>query len=136
MRKLTTALVMAACLMGAAVAAHAAYVLYDRFVHYSGAGVSDDDVLFETELTGPASIANYDKCQLMSSTGSVEVLVSLDGITYATAPLSLQDQSADSSDPVLATTPGGIYGFVVKARRLKVVQAGATAAAAVMNCWA
>lgn len=98
---------------------------------YYGSGANDNDVLFTT-----SDVAKYDACVLMSTTGAVDVFVSLDGTNYSTAALSLQDFGGTDVVPVLVTVAGRMYGFVGKVRRIKVLQNGATAAAASMNCWA
>jgi hypothetical protein len=99
-------------------------------VRYYGTGTNDNDVLFTT-----GDLSRYDACTIMSTTGAVDVFVSLDGTNYATTALSLQDLGATSTDPVLVTSALRVYGFVVKARKIQVLQNGATAAAASMNCW-
>lgn len=100
-------------------------------VRYSGTGTSDNDVLFTT-----GDVSRYDACVLMSTDGVVDVFVSLDGTNYSTAPLSLQDFGASTTDPVLVTIADRVYGFVGKYRKIRVLQNGATATAASMNCWA
>lgn len=97
---------------------------------YYGTGTNDNDVLFTSD-----DILRYDACTVMSTGGAVDVFVSLDGTNYATAALSLQDMGATSTDPVLVTAADRVYGFVVKARRIRVLQNGATAASASMLCW-
>lgn len=99
-------------------------------VRYYGTGANDNDILFTT-----GDVSRYDACTIMSTDGAVDVFVSLDGTNYATAALSLQDMGATSTDPVLVTTADRVYGFVLKARRIRVLQNGATAADASMLCW-
>lgn len=99
------------------------------YMRYSGTGGSDNSVLFVAE------VSQYDACTIMSTTGAVDVFASLDGTNYATSALALQDMGATSTNPVLVTAAGRVYGFVVKARNIRVQQNGATAAAASMNCW-
>jgi hypothetical protein len=99
-------------------------------VRYFGTGTSDNDVLFTT-----GDMGRYDACTIMSTDGAVDVFISLDGTNYATSALSLQDMGATSTDPVLVTAADRVYGFVVKARRIRVLQNGATAASASMLCW-
>lgn len=100
------------------------------YVRFTGTGADDNDVLFTT-----SDMDRWDACLLMSSAGAVDVLVSLDGTNYSTAPLSLQDFGATDMNPVLVTTTGRVYGFVGKFKYIKVLQNGATAATAAMNCW-
>lgn len=99
-------------------------------IRYSGTGTNDNDELFTT-----GDMSRYDACTLMSTTGAVDVFVSLDGTNYATSALSLQDMGATSTDPVLVTSALRLYGFVMKARRIRVLQNGATGAAASLICW-
>lgn len=99
-------------------------------VRYSGTGANDNDVLFTT-----GDVSRYDACVLMSTTGAVDVFVTLDGTNYSTAPLSLQDFGGTATEPVLVTVALRVYGFVGKFRKIKLLQNGATAAAASMNCW-
>lgn len=99
-------------------------------IRYYGTGANDDDVLFTT-----GDMSRYDACTIMSTDGAVDVFVSLDGTNYASSALSLQDMGATSTDPVLVTAADRVYGFVVKARRIRVLQNGATAASASMLCW-
>jgi hypothetical protein len=99
-------------------------------VRYYGTGAADNDVLFTS-----GDMSRYDACTIMSTDGAVDVFISLDGTNYATSALSLQDLGATSTDPVLVTAADRVYGFVVKARRIRVLQNGATAASASMLCW-
>jgi len=84
-------------------------------------GANDNDVLIEVE------VAQYDTFILQSTQGAMDVVVSLDGTNYATAPLSLTDMGAVSSDPVIVTAANRTYGFRGKFRKVKVLQNGATA---------
>lgn len=127
MRKLT---ICAALLALVAFPVFSAVEDLGTHVRYYGTGTNDNDVLFTT-----GDVSRYDACTLMSTTGAVDVFVSLDGTNYATAPLSLQDFGAGTTDPVLVTVALRVYGFVIKARNIKVLQNGATGAAASMNCW-
>ena len=122
-----------ALLLGALLACGTSFAAVEDLgthVRYYGTGTNDDDVLFTT-----GDVSRYDACTIMSTDGAVDVFVSLDGTNYATSALSLQDMGATSTDPVLVTAADRVYGFVVKARRIRVLQNGATAASASMNCW-
>lgn len=102
-----------------------------NYIQYSGSCTEDDEVLVTTGAMGA-----YDACIIMSTTGAVEVFITLAGTsTYSTSPLSLQDFGAADTVPVLLTAALRVYGFVGKFDRIKVVQNGATDAAVVMNCW-
>lgn len=120
------------CALFALVAFGASASVEDLGTHvrYYGTGTNDNDVLFTT-----GDISRYDACSLMSTDGAVDVFVSLDGTNYSTAALSLQDFGASTNDPVLLTVADRVYGFVIKARNIRVLQNGATAASASMNCW-
>lgn len=99
-------------------------------VRYYGTGANDNDVLFTT-----GDVSRQDACMLMSTTGSVDVYVSLDGTNYSTTAMSLMDFGATDTVPVQATVALRVYGFPAKFRRIRVLQVGATAAAASLNCW-
>ena len=122
-----------ACLILAAIPALALAAVEDVGTHvrYSGTGANDNDLLFTT-----GDISALDACVLMSTTGTVDVEVSLDGTNFSTAALSLQDFGATDNSPVLVTVALRVYGFVGKYRKIRLRQNGATAAAASMNCWA
>lgn len=124
--------ILKAFLLGLLLAstAHAAVEDLGTHVRYYGSGVNDNDTIFTT-----GDVSRYDACTIMSTTGAVDVFVSLDGTNFATSALSLQDMGATSTDPVLVTSVGRVYGFVVKARKIRVLQNGATAASVSMDCW-
>jgi hypothetical protein len=89
-----------------------------------GSGVNTTDVVIQTKDS-----MRYDQHQLMSTAGAMQVFVSLDGTNFTTAPLSLIDQGAITSAPVLATVAGRLYGFVGYFAAIQVQQVGATAVA-------
>jgi hypothetical protein len=88
---------------------------------YTNSGTADNDVLILTD-----DVSRYDTFHVMSTAGTVDVFASLDGTNFATAALSLQDQGAIVSDPVLVTAANRIYGFRGKYRKVKVLVNGAT----------
>lgn len=125
----------AALALGASIAVllpvHAAEQSYgSMFTRYYGSASADNGVLFTS-----GDLSRFDACVLMSTTGSVDVYASLDGTNYATTALSLEDKGATSLDPVLQTSALRVYGFVGKFLSVRVLQVGATAAAASLNCW-
>lgn len=120
---------LAAALFGASVA-HASVEMLSGGVRYYGTGTNDNDVLFTT-----GTMTEYSACTLMSTTGAVDVFVSLDGTNFSTAALSLQDFGATTNDPVVVTAALRVYGFAGKYKAIKVLQNGATAAAASLLCW-
>lgn len=95
---------------------------------YAGAGVNDADVLFTTD-----DMSYYSLFSLHCIAGAVNVLVSLDGKTYTTAPLSLADLGATTTAPVIVTAAGRMYAFAGKYRHVRVMQNGATAASVVLK---
>ena len=97
---------------------------------YTGDCENDDEVLFTT-----GDMTQYDACVLMSTTGAVDVVVSIDGTNYSTAPLSLNDLGATSTAPVIVTAALRVYAFPAKFARIRVLQNGATDAAASLRCW-
>ncbi|MGE4077389.1 MAG: hypothetical protein AB7F22_17675 [Reyranella sp.] len=103
---------------------------YGNAIRYYGSGTNDNDVLFTT-----GDMTAYSACTLMSTTGAVDVQVSLDGTYYSTAPLSIQDFGATSNDRVLVTAALRTYGFAGKFKTIRVLQNGATGAAASLLCW-
>lgn len=97
---------------------------------FTGTGVNANDVLFTTP-----NVQQYEYFTLMSTAGAVQVLASVDGINFATAPLSLEDDGSTTiTTDVLLTAPNRIYSFKGKFTRLRVTQNGATASAASLLC--
>jgi hypothetical protein len=96
---------------------------------YSNTSTADNDVPITT-----GDISQYDTFMVHSSAGAVDAFGSLDGTTYATAPLSLQDMGAVTTDPVIVTAAGRIYGFRGKFRKIRVLQNGATGATVQLLC--
>lgn len=99
-------------------------------VRYVGSAASDNAELIRTER-----MLDFDRCSLSSRTGSVDVYIDPDGNGFLSSPYSLDDYGATTADPVLSTQAGRTYLFVVKAMYIQVLQNGATAASAVLNCW-
>lgn len=99
---------------------------------FTGAGVNANDILFTTP-----NVQQHELFTLMSVTGAVQVLASIDGTNFATAPLALEDAgSAANSTYVLVTAAARVYKFWGKFTRLRVTQNGATASAATLICGA
>lgn len=99
---------------------------------YTGTGTSANDVLFTTR-----NVEQHELFTLMSVTGAVQVLASVDGTNFATAPLALEDAgSAASATYVLVTAAARIYNFRGKFTALRVTQNGGTASAASLKCGA
>lgn len=99
---------------------------------YTGTGVSANDILFTT-----ANVEQHELFTLMSTTGAVQVLASVDGINFATAPLALEDAGATANGTyVLLTAAARVYKFWGKFTRLRVTQNGGTASAASLKCGA
>lgn len=87
-----------------------------------GIGVNDNDVVVQTE-----DVSGYREFSLQSTAGAMDVLVTTDGTHYTTAPLSLIDRGATTSDPVIVTAANRSYAFFGTFRKVKVLQNGATA---------
>ncbi len=98
-------------------------------VIYTNTSTLDDEVVIQTD-----DISRHDTFMLMSVTGAVDVFPSIDGTNYATAPISLQDMGATTTDPVVVTAAGRIYGFRGKFRKIRVLQNGATDVAVSLVC--
>lgn len=88
----------------------------------TGTGTNDNDQVI---LLDDAEA--FDTFHVMSTAGAMDVFVSLDGTNYITAPLSITDQGATTSSPVLVTAANRMYGFRGKYRKIKILQNGATA---------
>lgn len=97
--------------------------------YVAGTGVNANDVNIQT-----GDVSAYDTFMLMSTAGAVQVLASLDGTNYATAPLSLDDLGATTSTPVLLTAANRVYRFRGSFMKLQVTQNGATASSATLLC--
>lgn len=103
--------------------------LGDRIL-FTGACTEDDEILIQTN-----DISRYSECSLMSTTGAVDVMVSLDGTTYTTTTLSLIDFGASDTAPVKVTAALRMYAFpIVAFRIIRVMENGATDAAAHLAC--
>jgi hypothetical protein len=94
--------------------------------YIGGVGVNANDAVVQT-----GDVFGYDTFMLMSTAGAVQVLASLDGTNYATAPLSMTDLGATVSTPVIVTAANRVYGFRGSFSKIRVTQNGATAATGV-----
>jgi len=89
----------------------------------TGSGVNDNDTVILLQRADPQVVY----C-LMSTAGAMDVVVSLDGTNFTTAPLSLTDMGATDNLPVLVTVANRLYQFTVPgAQAIKVLQNGGTA---------
>ena len=91
---------------------------------YTGSGTNDNDVVIQTDV-----IERHGAYMLMSTTGAMDVFVSLDGTNYTTAALSLIDFGGIVTTPVLVTIANRLYAFRGVFRLIRVLQNGATAVA-------
>jgi hypothetical protein len=98
-------------------------------IRYTNTTTEDNE---EALVTG--DVSRHNVFMLMSVTGAVDVLASLDGTNFSTSPLSLVDQGATDAAPVLLTAAARVYGFRGKFRKLKVLQNGATGVAVTLLC--
>ena len=87
-----------------------------------GEGTNDNDVAIQT-----GDVSAYNEFTLQSATGAVDVFVSLDGVEYSTAPLSLIDLGATTSDPVIVTSADRTFAFFGTYALIRVLQNGASA---------
>lgn len=97
--------------------------------YVQGTGTNANDVNIQT-----GDVSAYDNYTLMSDAGAVQVLVTLDGTNYSTAPLSLEDLGATTSTPVLLTAALRVYRFRGNFYKIRVTQSGATASSATLFC--
>lgn len=98
--------------------------------YYSGTGANDNDVLFTA-----GNVEKHSEFTLMSTTGAVDVFVSLDGSNFSTAALAMEDQGATAMTTyVLVTAALRVYKFSGKYRAIRVLQNGATATQATLMC--
>jgi hypothetical protein len=94
---------------------------YLRFA--GGIGVNANDVVVQTK-----DISRYGEFMLISTAGAMQVLASLDGTNYATAPLSLQDLGSTSlTTSVIVTAANRVYRLRGTFNFLQITQNGATA---------
>jgi hypothetical protein len=87
----------------------------------TNSSTADDDVLITTP-----DLSRFDTFHIHATAGSVDVFGSLDGTNFTTSALSLTDQSATTSDPVVVAAAGKMYGLVGCYAKLRVMQNGAT----------
>lgn len=91
---------------------------------------SDTELVFTT-----SDVSQYRSFVLMSTAGAMDVEVTLDGTNWITAPLSLIDYGATTTDPVIVTVAGRLYGFPGQFKQVRCRQNGVTAVAnAAMTC--
>jgi hypothetical protein len=88
----------------------------------TGSGTNDNDIVIELD-----DATAFDTFLLHSTAGAMDVFVTLDGTHWATAPLSIGDFGAVTSDPVVVTAPGRVYGWRGRFRKVRVMQNGGTA---------
>lgn len=100
-----------------------------KVAEFSGTGTNDNDVLFTVQ-----DAREFDTFILMSTDGAVDVQITLDGTTWSTAPLSMTDMGATTSDPVIVTVADRVYGFRGVFRGVRVLQNGAPATVASLMC--
>lgn len=98
-------------------------------VLYTGSCTTAAEVLITTDTLAP-----YRECSVMSSTGAVDIVVSIDGTTYSTTVMAVRDQTATTLTNVVVTAALKQYWFNVSFTSLKIRQNGATAAAAQLFC--
>lgn len=91
---------------------------------------SDNELVFTT-----SDVSQYRSFVLMSTAGAMDVEVTLDDSNWTTAPLSLIDFGATTTDPVIVTVANRLYGFAGQFLKVRCRQNGVTAVAnAAMTC--
>jgi hypothetical protein len=100
----------------------------------NGASYTNTSTEDNEEVIVTGDVSRHNTFMLMSVTGAVDVLVSLDGTNFSTAPQSLVDMGATDAAPVLVTVAARVYGFRGKFRKIKVLQNGATDVAVTLLC--
>ena len=88
----------------------------------TGTGTNDNDTVIEIDQ----GLEFFDTFMLTSSAGAMDVFVDLDGEGYESSALSLADLGATTTDPVIVTAAGRVYGFRGKFEKVKVLQNGVT----------
>ena len=81
----------------------------------------DNDICLET-----TDVSMYDTFTLMSTAGAMDVFVSIDGINFTTAALSLADLGSTTTAPVIVTVANRMYGFRGIYRFIRIRQNGGT----------
>lgn len=92
---------------------------------FTGTGTSDNEIVIQSD-----DIQQYDTFILQSTSGAMDVFVSVDGTNYSTAALSLSDLGATDTIPVLVTVANRTYGFRGKFKYIRVLQNGGSAVTA------
>lgn len=98
--------------------------------YFTGTGTSDNDLLFTT-----GNVERHSMFTLMSTAGTVDVEVSLDGTNFSTVALAMEDQGATANGTyAIVTVAARVYKWTGKYRVIRVRQAGAAATAATLMC--
>jgi hypothetical protein len=96
---------------------------------FSGNAAADNALLFTA-----SDVWWADTFHVMSTVGTVDVEVSLDGTNWTAAAIAMQDMGVSASGTfVLVTAAGKVYKFTGNFHSVCVRQAGATAATAHMR---
>ena len=103
---------------------------YGTHIEYAGSCTEDNEVLITT-----GDVSRYTECAVISTTGAVDIYVSIDGSNYTTDAVALVDLGAADTTPVLVTAALRYFAFpLVAVKRIKVLENGATDAAATLTC--
>lgn len=95
--------------------------------YFPGTGVNANDVVVQT-----GDVSRYDEFMISNTAGAVQMLASIDGVNYMTAPVSLQDLgSASLVVSVIVTAANRIYRVRGFFNFIRLTQNGATAATGV-----
>lgn len=98
-----------------------------KVAEFSGTGSGDNELLFTVN-----DAREFDTFILMTTSGVADVEVSLDGTNWSTAPLSMTDMGAITSDPVIVTVANRVYGFRGVFRGVRVRANGGAATGSLM----
>lgn len=89
------------------------------------AGVNDDDVVMELN-----DVFRFNTFSLFSRLGAMDVDISLDGVNFTTAPISLEDEhSTNPQTRVVVTTAARWFRIFGDFKAIRIQQNGATAVA-------
>jgi hypothetical protein len=89
---------------------------------YQGTSTADNEIVIETD-----DVTQYGTCLLQSTAGVMDVVVSVDGVNFATDPYQLSDRGSVDPAPVLETAAGRTFGIRGVFKKVRVLQKGAVA---------
>jgi hypothetical protein len=94
-------------------------------LYSGGLGDNDNDVIVQAD-----DVSTFRDFYLSTTAGATDVIVSLDGTNYITAPISMEDLGSVSfATAVIVTAANRLYHFRGCFQKIRVMQNGATDAA-------